>query len=183
MAEPMNAGELLSYHVAAAGTLQPGGSIFYTTEYTENEVKEGIKTVGGKVDNLKVVPMPNNGEKWTVPPPKKGVRVVFDSYSQCLLQWGWKDAFNQLRKLKQQTQEEADMLFISCTTNLHTEMERTMIRQWADGVLELGFDRQGFGLYPYMKLTKMRGVTESARFLLFKETERGLFMESTKRVF
>ncbi len=57
------------------------------------------------------------------------------------------------------------------------------MRLWADGVLELGLDRQGFSLYPYVKVTKMRGVPDSSRFLLFKETERGLFMESTRRVF
>lgn len=181
LGEPMNAQELLSYHFAAAGTLA-AGTVFYTTDYPPEEVTAGIKRVGGKPERMAIVQLPKNG-KWTVAAPQKGTRVIVDSYSDLVLEWGWDQAFQQLRRLKEETRKAGANLLITAATGLHDEVQRTRMRQWADGVLELGFDRQGFGLYPYLKVTKMRGVPESSRFLLFKETEQGLFMESTKRVF
>jgi KaiC/GvpD/RAD55 family RecA-like ATPase len=181
LGEPMNAQELLSYHFAAAGTAA-GGTVFYTTDYTPDEVTAGLRRVGGKPERMAIVELPKEGD-WKVAGPGKGVRIVVDSYSDLVLEWGWDEAFHQLRRLKEQMRKAGGNLFISCATGLHDEAQRTRLRQWADGVLELGFDRQGFGLYPYLKVTKLRGVPESSRFLLFKETEQGLFMESTKRVF
>jgi KaiC/GvpD/RAD55 family RecA-like ATPase len=181
LGEPMNAQELLSYHFASAGTAGPG-TVFYTTHYTADEVAAGLRRVGGKPERMAVVELPKDG-KWTVAGPAKGVRVVVDSYSDLILEWGWEHALQQLRRLKDETRKAGGNLFVTCATGLHDEAQRTRLKQWADGVLELGFDRQGFGLYPYLKVTKMRGVAESSRFLLFKETEQGLFMESTKRVF
>lgn len=177
----MNAQELMSYHFAAAGSVG-AGTVFYTTDYTPEEVAAGIRRVGGKAERVAVVSLPKAG-KWTVAAPGKAARVVVDSYSDLILEWGWDQAFDQLRRLKSETQKAGGNLFVNAASGLHDEAQRTRLKQWADGVLELGFDRQGFGLYPYLKVTKMRGVPESSRFLLFKETEQGLFMESTKRVF
>ena len=182
LGEPMNAQELLSYHFATAGSLR-GGCQFLSTDYTKEEVLAGIKMVGGKPDRIEVHELPNAKSKWAFPESGKGQIVVYDSYSQAIVQGGWKEAMANLTKAKARARKSGDPLFVSVTGNLHSETERSALRQWADGVFELGFDRQGFGLYPYMKITKMRGVPDSARFLLFKETERGLFMESTKRVF
>lgn len=184
LAEPMNAQELLSYHFATAGSMRVGGTVFYATDYPKDDIVNGIKAVGGKPEKVTIVDMPASGKaKWTIPDPVRGQNIVFDSFSQAILQDGWKESLAQIVKLKAKVQKNGDNLFLNVTAQLHSESERTMLRQWADGVFEMGFDRQGFGLYPYMKITKMRGVTDSARFLLFKETERGLFMESTKRVF
>lgn len=181
LGEPMNAQELLSYHFATAGAAL-AGSIFYTTDYTPDEVEAGIKRVGGNPAKVTIVTLPKAG-KWTVAAPPKGIRVIVDSYSDLILEWGWEPAFRQLQRLKDEVRKAGGNLFVSAATGLHEEAQRTRLKQWADGVLELGFDRQGFGLYPYLKVTKMRGVPESSRFLLFKETPQGLFMESTKRVF
>lgn len=180
--EPMNAQELLCYHFAAGGSLLGAGTAYFSTDATEADVKKGVDQVGGKKDRVAVVPMPYKGA-WKVPDAKPGMRYVIDSFSTVILQAGWADAYGQLKRLKSQVRQTGDNIFISVTGGLHSEVERILLKQWADGVMELGFDRQGFGLYPYMKLTKMRGVAESARLLLFRETDRGLFMESTKRVF
>lgn len=181
LGEPMNAQELLSYHFAAVPS--PGGSVFYTTDYSPEEVQQGIKRVGGKPEKTTVAHLPKTHGKWTIGAPTKGSRVIVDSFSDVVQAQGWDEAFAQLRHLKEETRKTGAILFITAATGLHDDVQRTRLRQWADGVLELGFDRQGFGLYAYLKVTKMRGVPESARFLLFKETEQGLFMESTKRVF
>ena len=181
IAEPMNALELLSYHLAAGGSLLAGGAAVFTTDLEDAEVRKGVELAGGRPDRIHVVHLPYKGQ-WAIPDAKPGLRYVVDNFSPVIQQAGWSDAFQQLQRLKRQVRAGGDNLFISVTGALHLEVERTMLKSWADGVLELGFDRQGFGLYPYMKVVKMRGVPDSARFMLFRETDRGLFMESTRRV-
>ncbi len=184
LAEPMNALELMAFHFAAAGTQSGTGSTFICTDMEEEQVKAGIEAVAGRLAQLQVVALAKGGKKATgLPDPVKGRRLILDSFSTLALEVGWDEAMVQLARLRKKIRANGDTMLITAIVGLHTELERALLKQWADGVLELGFDRQGFGLYPYLKVTKMRGVADSARFLLFKETEKGLFMESTKRVF
>ncbi len=133
---------------------------------------------GGRAERVKVAQP--NGE---LPPILKGARYVLDAFSPMTRAQGWEDIEVQLKKLKAQVRQTGTVALVIAIDGLHEKSELAMLKMWADGVMELGFDRQGFGLYPFLKVTKMRGVPDSARFLLFKETEKGLFMESTRRVF
>lgn len=179
--EPMNAMELFGYHFAAGGTVGQGGTVFVATESTEEEVRNGVRTVGGRPERLKVVTL--NPQETELPPVHKGARYILDTFSGYMGGTGWDAAFPRLATLKAQTRAAGTATLVTVVDGLHDAGQRTRLKVWADGVMELGFDRQGFGLYPYLKVTKMRGVPDSARFLLFKETEKGLFMESTRRVF
>jgi KaiC/GvpD/RAD55 family RecA-like ATPase len=181
LAEPMNAQELLPYHFAAGGSLLAGGAAFFTPDLEEADVRRGVELAGGRADRLHVVHLPYK-DQWAIPDAKAGLRYVVDGFSTLIQQVGWKDAYQQLQRLRKQVHAGRDNLFVIVTAALHSEVERTLLKSWADGVLELGYDRQGFGLYPYLKVVKMRGVPDSARFMLFRETDRGLFMESTRRV-
>ena len=178
----MNALELFCFHFAAgAGSGRP--STYVSTSASEAEVKTGIENIGGNPANVKIVVLPS-GKSWDPPSIPKGHRYVLDSFSQYCLAVGWDKAYSRLEEFKKQIRATGDTnLLIVVTPALLTDKELALLKLWADGVLELGLDRQGFGLYPYLKVTKMRGVPDSSRFLLFKETERGLFMESTRRVF
>lgn len=179
--EPMNALELFCHHFAA-GAGNNGGALYVSTSASDDEVNAGVENVGGKRDKLKVVTLPN-GKSWDPPGLIKGQRYILDSFSQYCLAVGWDKAFARLEELKKQVRGSEVNLLIVVTPALLSDKEMALLKLWADGVLELGLDRQGFGLYPYLKVTKMRGVPDSSRFLLFKETEKGLFMESTRRVF
>lgn len=175
--EPMNALELFAYHFAAAGT-QTGGALFVSQDLAENEVKGGVRAVGGRPERVKVAP---GGDE--LPSILKGARYVLESFSPMTHRLGWEAVEKELVKLKAQVRQSGSVALIIAIDGLHEATEIARLKMWADGVLQLGFDRQGFGLYPFLKVTKMRGVPDSARFLLFKETEKGLFMESTRRVF
>ncbi|HET6399001.1 MAG TPA: hypothetical protein VFH47_05555 [Candidatus Thermoplasmatota archaeon] len=182
LGEPMNAFEALVHHFAAAGSNLPGGCAVFVAEQTEADVKAGVEAVGGRRDRVHVVALPYKG-RWAVPDARQGLRYIVEDFSAVIRNVGFADALAQLRRLRTQMRATGDNLIVFVTAALHPEPEVVQLRQWADGVLELGFDRQGFALYPYMKVTKMRGVPDSSRFILFRETDRGLFMESTKRVF
>ena len=182
LGEPMNALELFTYHFAASSPKSGIKSQVVTTSGTEEQVKAGIKAIGGDPGKASVSSLAG-AKQWTLPNPVTGNRYVLDSFSEFALHVGWEKAYERLVELRQKVREGGGNLLITAIPELQTSREIALLKLWADGVLELGFDRQGFGLYPYLKVTKMRGVPDSARFLLFKETERGLFMESTRRVF
>jgi KaiC/GvpD/RAD55 family RecA-like ATPase len=182
LGEPMNATDLFCYHFAAGGT-RPGqqkgeGTEYITTAKSKEEILAGIKLVGGDVNEIDVTELGPKGA-----PNMEGSRYVIDTFSEWALNEGWEKAFKRLQQLGDQARKSKMLLLAAAVPDLHTPKEIARLKLFADGVLELGFDRQGFGLYPYLKVTKMRGVPDSARFLLFKETDRGLFMESTRRVF
>ena len=182
LGEPMNALELFTYHFAASNPKSGIKSQFVTTSGTEEQVKEGIRAIGGDPAKASVVSLAGS-KTWTLPNPTPGHRYVLDSFSEFAMHVGWDKAYERLVEIREKVREGDGNLLVTAVPDLHTPREIALLKLWADGVLDLGFDRQGFGLYPFLKVTKMRGVPDSARFLLFKETERGLFMESTRRVF
>ncbi len=182
VAEPMNAFDLFCYHFAAGGT-RPGvakgeGTQYISTAKDKAEILAGIRTVGGDPTEVHVEPLTPKG-----PPAVGKSRYVLDTLSEYTLTQGWDKAFARFTELANQARKSKVLFLAAIVPDLHTPAQIARLKLEADGVMELGFDRQGFGLYPYLKVTKMRGVPDSARFLLFKETERGLFMESTRRVF
>lgn len=182
LGEPMNALELFTYHFASSSPKSGIKSQFITTSGTEKQVKAGIQAIGGDPGKASVTSLAES-KSWTLPNPTPGHRYVLDSFSEVAMHLGWDKAYERLLELREKVREGGGNLLVTAVPDLHNAREIAILKLWADGVLDLGFDRQGFGLYPYLKVTKMRGVPDSARFLLFKETERGLFMESTRRVF
>jgi flagellar protein FlaH len=181
LGEPMNAQELFTYHFAAGGIKASGHCAFVVTTNSVEQVQAGIKMVGADPAKATVTSMAGS-KTWNIPDPDKG-RYVLDSLSEVVLHQGWDKMFSRLADMRAAARASGAVILLTATPDLHTPKEIALLKMWADGVMELGFDRQGFGLYPYLKVTKMRGVPDSARFLLFKETDRGLFMESTRRVF
>lgn len=181
LAEPMNAQELFTYHFAAGGIKASGHCTFVVTSNSAEQVQAGIKMVGSDPAKASITSLANS-KTWSVPEPDKG-RYVLDSLSEVVLHQTWDKMFSKLAEMRAKARENGAVILLTATPDLHTPKEVALLKMWADGVMELGFDRQGFGLYPFLKVTKMRGVPDSARFLLFKETDRGLFMESTRRVF
>lgn len=176
LSEPMNAQELFTYHFASG----QDRALFICTDVEESEVQSGIQRVSPQSESVKVRRLKSSEE---IPPPPNGARFVLDSFSSYSHNIGWDTAMKSLHKLKAAMRQSGQVALMTIVQGLQEPHELARLKLWADGVLELGFDRQGFGLYPFLKVTKMRGVPDSARFLLFKETEKGLFMESTRRVF
>ncbi len=88
----------------------------------------------------------------------------------------------QLAQLRTQARKNGSDVLVVVEKDALDSAIMGCLASWADGVMELGFDRQGFGLYPFLQINKMRGVPGSACMILFKETDEGLFFESTRRV-
>jgi KaiC/GvpD/RAD55 family RecA-like ATPase len=178
IAEPMNAQELFTYHFAGSD----GPCLFLTTEVDPDEVEGGLQRVAAGNDAVTINTLKPAASGALPAAPKDG-RFVLDTFGGYCETVGWEKAWAGLQKLKGQVRESGQTALISIISGITPEDQIARLKLWADGVVELGFDRQGFGIYPYLKVTKLRGVPDSARFLLFKETEKGLFMESTRRVF
>lgn len=72
---------------------------------------------------------------------------------------------------------------LTLVKGLHSKAFETHLRHLATGVMELGAEQKGFGIYNYLVVSKLLNVRDPIRLLLFKETDKGLWLESTKRVF
>lgn len=80
-------------------------------------------------------------------------------------------------------QETGGLHLVSIVKGLHSASFETAMRHLASGVIEFGAERKGFGIYNYLIVSKMLDVKDPVKILLWKETEKGLWLESTKRVF
>lgn len=72
---------------------------------------------------------------------------------------------------------------LTLVKDAHPPDEVARLKHACTAVFELGMERKGFGLYSYLKVEKLLGVPDAARLLLFNETDQGLRLESTRRVF
>ena len=117
------------------------------------------------------------------PKLKSPVRIIVESLSEFLDQYPEERVFRALRVMRAVARRLPGTGVITMVSDLHENRTNALAKHLADGVVEFHVERKGFGIYPYIAITKMRGVTGSARLLLFKETEQGLWLESTKRVY
>lgn len=114
---------------------------------------------------------------------KAPIRIIIESLTELLTHNEEERVFRALRVMRAVVRSLPATAVVTMVTPLHDDKTVTLAKHVADGVVEFHVERKGFGIYPYISVTKMRGVTGSARLLLFKETETGLWLESTKRVF
>lgn len=110
-------------------------------------------------------------------------RLVIESLSESIQAYGLEPTLSMLRQVTGVVQRMGGLSVSLVIKGIHDHSVETQLRHLMDGVLEFGVERQGFGLYSYIAISKMRGVPDAARLLLYKETEKGLWLESTRRVF
>lgn len=88
-----------------------------------------------------------------------------------------------MRNLVYLGQELGGLHLVSLVKGLHSAAFESHMRHLAGGVIEFGAERKGFGIYNYLIVSKMLNVKDPTKILLWKETDKGLWLESTKRVF
>jgi circadian clock protein KaiC len=79
--------------------------------------------------------------------------------------------------------ETGALQMVTLVKGLHSPQTEARLKHLATGVMEMGVEKKGFGLYNYLQVTKLLDLRDPTRLLLFKETDKGLWLESTKRVF
>jgi len=110
-------------------------------------------------------------------------RVVVESVTEAIQAYGLEPTMQMLQTLTGMVRMMNGVALIMLVKGLQDPAIDMRIRHMVDGVIEFGVERQGFGLYSYLTVSKMRGVQDATRLLLYKETDKGLWLESTRRVF
>ncbi|MDX1612569.1 MAG: RAD55 family ATPase [Candidatus Thermoplasmatota archaeon] len=110
-------------------------------------------------------------------------RLVVSSLTTLLQSVSFQEVQGMLRQLVALNQSLGGLQIFTVVGGAHPPAEISMLKHMCTGVFELGIERKGFGLYSYLKVEKLLGVPDAARLLLFNETENGLRLESTRRVF
>jgi archaeal flagellar protein FlaH len=175
LGEPLNAQELFTYHFIA----QAEAGLYLSTQTGPDEIRAGLLQVDGDPEPITLKP----GLDVKKLPAGSPDRIVFDSLSAHALQNGWDATWALLEEIRVRVRKAGGTALVTVVPELHSAAEVARLRLWADGVMEMGLDRQGFGIYTYLLVKKMRGVPDAARLLLFKDTDKGLSFESTRRVF
>lgn len=110
-------------------------------------------------------------------------RVVIESLSALARDGNERELLEFARNLVYLGYDLGGLHLISIVKGMHSNDFETRLRHMATGVLEFGVDRKGFGTYNYLYVSKLLNVTDPVKILLWKETDKGLWLESTKRVF
>ena len=207
LSEPCNATSVFAEQFAAGGILKGEKVLYYSLERPADEIRKNISQPESmsaeKAGAVNIIdrysdaerrrPGGKKGKKWeplgeiehliSSEKIKAPYRIVIESMSSVLMESGQEDVISLFEKIVHSGRKNGGVNLIMMTKNMHgTQMEYTA-KHLADGVLEIGLERRGFGVYPYIMITKLRGVRESTKMLLYRETDKGLWLESTRRVF
>lgn len=110
-------------------------------------------------------------------------RVVIESLSESIDAYGLDATLTMLKVLVGVVKMRGGLLAALLVKGIHDPQVEARVSHIVDGVFEFGRERQGFGTYSFLNINKLRGIVDAERLLLYKETEHGLRLETTRRVF
>lgn len=116
-------------------------------------------------------------------PRGRPYRLVVETLSALAQGDNERELIDFVRNLVYLGHETGGLHVISIVKGLHSAAFETQLRHLVGGVIEFGAERKGFGIYNYLAVSKLLKVQDPVRILLWKETDKGLWLESTKRVF
>lgn len=212
LSDPSNAPHIFCEQFAAGGLNALERVIYYNLERPQDEVLEHLRAFVPNPDlfkhleyvdayahkfrelgapTLKRLGLENHGPKVVEDLPQRLMklphgqpfRVVVESLSESIDAFGLEPTLKMVTTLTGLVRVLDGAALVMMIKGIVDHATEIRLRHAADGVVEFGVDRQGFGLYSYLSVTKMRGVSDATRLLLYKETDKGLWLESTRRVF
>jgi KaiC/GvpD/RAD55 family RecA-like ATPase len=110
-------------------------------------------------------------------------RLAVDSLSSIARPGKEQEVLDFVRHLVHVGQETGALQLLTLVRGVADPQFEARLKHACTGVMEIGVERKGFGLYNYLQITKLMDLRDPTRLLLFKETDKGLWLESTKRVF
>ncbi len=207
LSEPCNATSIFAEQFAAGGILKSEKVFYCSLERPAGEIRRNIGQMESmsaeKAGAAEIIDMYSDGGRHhsggkkaekksalgeierlvSAGRMKAPYRFILESISTVLMESEQEGVISLIEKIARSGRKSGGVNLILMTKNMHgIQMEYTA-KHLADGVLEIGLERRGFGVYPYIMITKLRGIKESTKMLLYRETDKGLWLESTKRVF
>ncbi|MHB8605555.1 MAG: RAD55 family ATPase [Thermoplasmatota archaeon] len=153
----------------------------YSTQFGKGEIEKGDEgTVFPTLRKDMYARVLN--ELSQIPHPQP-FRLVIESLSPLVTPETRDATIEFVRQVSYLTAHQNGVTLVSLVKGLHDPVFETSLKHLVGGNMEIGTERKGFGLYSYLLISKMVGVPDPLRLLLFKETDKGLWLESTKRVF
>jgi KaiC/GvpD/RAD55 family RecA-like ATPase len=211
LGDPCNALSVFAEQFTAGGLAQGEDALFFQFDRPARGVSERVRglaqDMGGAKGQLRVLDgysaqfsaNGHHGEAADVRLPRENVlgvvldeamkvgagkyRLAIDSLSTLCRLATEQEVLDVFRHLVHLGQEANGMQLVTVIKGLHSPQFEAQLKHAATGVMEVGVERKGFGLYNYLQVTKLLNLHDPTRILLFKETERGLWLESTRRVF
>lgn len=109
-------------------------------------------------------------------------RVVVESLSSLGKDGNERELIEFFRNLVYMGWDMGGLHLVGLVKGLHSPEVEARLRHLAGGVLEFGVEKKGFGTYNSLFVSKLLNVQDPVKILQWKETDKGLWLESTKRV-
>lgn len=144
---------------------------------------------GSKTRDANALPVPPSAALTTIlatlqnQPAGRPYRLIVESLSALVRDGNEREVLDFARNVVYLGQEMGGLHLLSLVKGMHSLEFEAHLKHIATGVIEFGAERKGFGIYNYLVVTKLMGVRDPVKILLWKETDKGLWFESTKRVF
>lgn len=144
---------------------------------------------GGRIRDQNAIPLPPMHALGSIlgalqqQAASRPYRVIIESLSSLAREGNDRELLEFVRNLVYLGYEMGGVHAIALTRGMHPPEFEARLRHMCGGVIEFGIERKGFGSYNYLYITKLLNVQDPVKILLWKETDKGLFVESTKRVF
>lgn len=136
----------------------------------------------GDAERVQVADVPSEVLRVMTEAGDSEYRMIVTSLTSMLDTISGGEAVAWMRKIIYLARGSRGIVILPILDGAHAPQLVARLKHLATGVMELGLERKGFGLYSYLKVEKLVGIADATKLLLFSETEKGLRLESTRRV-
>jgi len=117
----------------------------------------------------------------TDPERRKG-RIIVDTLSYFLRSYELKDVSDLVEFMGVYSKASENLSILFMSRGMHEENVENTMKHLCDTVIELLVREEGDRIRKYMKFLKMRGATPQRNLIPYEVTERGIEIETTRRL-
>jgi len=148
----------------------------YASVFPDYLVRESREDIFGGLDALTSL------REIILDPQRRGVRIIVDSFSYFLRSYDEKDVADVVEIMGVSARASQSIHFLFMCRGMHTELQENMMKHLCDTVIELLTREEGTQIRNYLKILKMRGHVPARTMIPYELTERGVEIETTKRL-
>ncbi|MBC7115023.1 MAG: hypothetical protein PWR13_778 [Archaeoglobi archaeon] len=113
---------------------------------------------------------------------RKGKRIIVDTLSYFLRSYDEKDVADVVELMGVSARASRSIHFLFMSRGMHSEAQENMMKHLCDVVIELITREDGTQIRNYLKILKMKGHFPSRTMIPYELTERGVEVETTRRL-
>lgn len=148
------------YHIKAKSSTQP-----YLLAREGGQARFDVKDPGGFLANLREL-LKNNAER--------RIRIFIDFLSSILILSSLEDGYRFVDELLNEAKKYDVVLIATLEEGMHNQQTLTAMEQIFDGYIELSLNRLGLNVFPFLRISKMRGTSPPGGYYSLTFSRNGI---------